>query len=219
MARGLDVLLWVPGAVLADLPVHCVRTQIAGRWRFYSSRPTAKPQDCGHHTPGTISDVLQEHALSTISVAFDEPVLELELESPDFARTTGSQGADELGWWTMVYDEGFEVRIKNRAFFAFSSLLQAPRAHTNATQTWTSRCDRTAVGWYRSSERPLAASFGCYYGVQLSPSSGSSSRSGIGDGGSGRSEKQLSSVEVSIRYSEKIAGGYRGKAYSRNDGL
>ena len=192
---GLGVLLWVPGAVLADLPVHCVRTQIAGRWRFYSSRPTAEPQDCGHHTPGTISDVLLENALSTMAVAFDEPVLDLELESPDLARTTGSEGADELGWWTMVYDEGFEVRIKSRAFFAFSSLQQAPRAHTNATQTWTSRCDRTAVGWYRSSERPLGGSFGCYYGVQLSPSGGSSSssKSGGGDGDGGRSDYRSSS--------------------------
>ena len=188
---GLWLALWWLPASLADLPVHCLREDVAGKWRFFISQPSDMPQDCGHNTPGEVSDVVWQPAVGRqpaapplSGVAFDAPPLELELEGPDLAHTAGSNGADELGWWTMVYDQGFEVRLAGRAFFAFSSLERSNRTHFELT----TRCDRTAVGWYRQlpdDDSWLADRYGCFYGVQSEGDGGSGGDSGSGGSGGG----------------------------------
>ena len=158
---------YFPFWVVADLPVHCLRSEIAGTWTFFTSQPASSPQKCGHHTPGTVGDAL--FRLSPTGAVFDGPSFVLNLELPDLVRTLDSSaGADEgLGWWTMVYDQGFEVRISGRAFFAFGSIQRA-LVGLRTGAAFFSRCNRTAVGWYRQlpdAESPLER-FGCYYGVK-----------------------------------------------------
>ena len=52
----------------------------------------------------------------------------------------------------MVYDEGFEIRVKNTKFFAFS------KYEPNSGGA-TSYCDQTLVGWYNNLDN---GERGCY---------------------------------------------------------
>jgi cathepsin C len=153
---------------VADLPVHCLQHEIVGRWTFHIGASAPTPQHCAHHLPGRVMDVV------TIGAAADDgnmaaagalvgPIetLELVLESPDLASAVRPDGTTtEVGWWTMVYDQGFEVRLGGRSFFAFSSVLAS-----KTTPAFESRCSTTAIGWYRDTNLDTDA-WGCYYGVQ-----------------------------------------------------
>ena len=173
-----SVLFFWPEFALADLPVHCLRHQILGSWTFFVGPTAPTPQACGHHTPGEVRDVVVQDGLPVAGV-LDTVLLEVLLEDPDLASANSTATGDpEVGWWSMVYDQGFEVRLGGRAFFAFSSVLPSPSA-----ADFTSRCGRTAVGWYRELDSDADA-WGCYYAVQSAR--GEVRHGGGSGGGSGR---------------------------------
>jgi hypothetical protein len=41
----------------------------------------------------------------------------IKLELPNIVKNVKGE---EIGVWTMVFDEGFEIKINNQSFFAFS---------------------------------------------------------------------------------------------------
>lgn len=53
----------------------------------------------------------------------------------------------------MVYDEGFEIRLDNFKYFAFSKY--GPKKNGG----WDSFCDETLIGWYHNTETEER---GCY---------------------------------------------------------
>ena len=176
------LVAWLPARVLADLPVHCLRHQLTGHWTFFVGPRSATPQACGHHTPGEVRDVVLQEGHAEVVGVLDTVRLEVVLESPDLASTNSSSGATEVGWWTPVYDQGFEVRLGGRAYFAFSSVTPS-----STTPDFRSHCSRTAVGWYRELDSDRDA-WGCYYGVQRTQfRSASSGRGGGREGGGGGS--------------------------------
>merc|ERR1719171_3463567 len=59
----------------------------------------------------------------------------------------------------MIYDEGWEVAVGGKVFFAFSKFEMVPDGHGG--QTNVSHCDETLIGWYRDSTRTR---WGCYHG-------------------------------------------------------
>ena len=67
------------------------------------------------------------------------------------ASRKGEESAS--GQWTMVYDEGFELVLKNTRYFAFS------KYEPNADQP-KSLCDSTLVGWYINHDN---GDRGCYH--------------------------------------------------------
>ena len=91
---------------------------------------------------------------------------EITLTDPDVV----TDSAGRRGFWTMVYDEGYEVRIGGRSFFAFSRFYPSREPGDNAplapkdTAGFASDCTMTAVGWFLDN----GTRWGCYYGQQLS---------------------------------------------------
>lgn len=160
-----------PQLLIADLPVHCLQQQIFGSWTFHLGAPQSTPQLCGHHTPGEVRDVVTSSAPN-----ISEPArrIDLRLGTPDLAELASEEDAyehAEVGWWTMIYDQGFEVRLAGRVFFAFSSVV--PSASSSG---YASRCSTTAIGWYHELGNETHSDvWGCYHGVQTRRSSGSSS--------------------------------------------
>jgi len=122
MAMSSLLLLLLAAGASADLPVECLYEDVRGSWTLWE---TARD---GDHTLtcGGVTDDQFQHQTT------------VELQYPNIAEDQhGNQGT-----WTMIYNQGFEVRVAGRSFFAFSAF------HQTGNET-VSECDRTSTGWSR----------------------------------------------------------------------
>lgn len=146
----MHLLLAVP-LVLGDLPVHCLRHQVAGDWELVLGPTSSQRSSCGHQRPDS-----EEHQPPIFLSEIAEHK-KVHLESPNVARTA----SDADGRWTMIYDEGFEVNVDGLSFFAFSrfdlSLKEGVRVNV-------SHCGHTQLGWYRNAER---TQWGCFFAKKM----------------------------------------------------
>lgn len=143
-----------PRLAEADLPVHCLRNQIAGEWVFELGPLSDKRSSCGHERPD-----VEEIQPSRTVVGNDVTQMALTLKNPNLVDSAGKKGT-----WTMIYDEGFEVKMGGRSFFAFSNFTfeKDPKNHFAKPHN-VSHCSQTMVGWYQDGQR---TKFGCYYGYK-----------------------------------------------------
>jgi len=163
--RLVFFFLWVclfAMTVKCDLPIHCLNTHIAGTWKFSVSDLTTKPTDCGYSHP----DSNRYH--------FDHPAedkfsptdkIDVTLRLPDYAESSSSS---VNGSWTMVYDEGFEVTLGDRVYFAFSKYV--PRfsfVKSDEVADYRSICTETMVGWFRTA----SGMTGCWKGERTDSAS------------------------------------------------
>jgi cathepsin C len=124
--------------VRADTPANCMYEQIRGNWVFYLG-------DNGHD--------------NTVDCTNFDPSSKLfiELVYPDLAFDEDGN----KGFWTMIYNQGFEVVLNGQKYFAFSKYTTDPQGNV------TSVCDETMNGWYHDAvETPK--NWGCYYGKRMS---------------------------------------------------
>ena len=122
-------------SVLADTPANCSYEEISGTWLFHiGQKGSDNSIDCSSFTA--------------------ETELKVQLLYPDKAvDENGNQG-----FWTLIYNQGFEVVIANHKFFAFSN-------YTVSGKTAVSYCDSTKNGWYHDL---WDHNWACYYGVKSS---------------------------------------------------
>lgn len=160
--------------VNADLPVHCVRHQVVGTWKFELSQPSAERSDCGHQHPDAEESqpALDKFTGATsLTVALNNPN-EVVVQGPSSLlqqRTTIRDSSTSLlesepgaGWWTMIYDEGFDVHVGDLSLFTFSKFtILAGDLGPSVTR---SDCARTEVGWYRNHRDNT---WGCFLGVKM----------------------------------------------------
>jgi len=135
------------GSARADLPVHCLRHQIAGDWDFHLGPLSADRSSCGHLSPDS-----QDHQ-PKVALTQTVDVKQVSLENPNVVRTSSSEGH-----WTMIYDEGFEVNVDGLSFFAFSRF---DLHNVGGVKTNVSRCGETQLGWYHDLD---TGRWGCYFG-------------------------------------------------------
>ncbi|XP_054160663.1 dipeptidyl peptidase 1-like [Oppia nitens] len=125
-------LVCVAHSVLADTPANCTYEDIRGVWTLSESdRSAEKTEKC----EGTIRAVHQ---------------VKVELQYPNVA-------VDEFGnkgTWTIIYNQGFEVVVNNRRYFAFSDYKQEG-------SRVTSICHETKPGW---SHDVLGHNWACFTG-------------------------------------------------------
>ncbi|KAH0472610.1 MAG: uncharacterized protein KVP18_001560 [Porospora cf. gigantea A] len=141
---------------MADLQVNCNRRTTEGVWTLHLGSFTEK--NCGYERP-------------------DNPSMHERLQ-PDqlggrFNRTTtlttrlekdNSASSDPfLGSWTLIFNEGVEIRLEGRSLFAFFS-----HPHRSETDAVTCDCSRTLLGWWHDKE-----SAGCWWGEKISELDGS----------------------------------------------
>jgi len=138
--------------VQADLPVHCLNHEISGKWRFTLGQLKEERSSCGHQRP----DVENGQPSRQVVDAAVAGHVSMTLSQPNLVDSTMGNGK-----WTMVYDEGFEVNLRNLSFFAFSNFTFDGPKKSNV-----SHCGQTMVGWYSTLD---GSKFGCYYGVKDSP--------------------------------------------------
>mmetsp|Transcript_17584 Transcript_17584/g.31743 ORF Transcript_17584/g.31743 Transcript_17584/m.31743 type:complete len:548 (+) Transcript_17584:83-1726(+) len=152
MLRLSQIVLWaaLTWEARADLPVHCLRHQIVGEWDFKLGPLGPKRSSCGHRRPDDQNEQPSEDYVASLGETSGQRI---RLEDP--STSVGEDGA--TGTWTMIYDEGFEVALRDQVFFAFSG-FDFVTAEDGARRN-VSQCDRTQVGWYHDK---LRDSWGCY---------------------------------------------------------
>ena len=122
--------------VLADTPANCTYEDVLGTWMFHSG-PTGldRTVDC--------------------SKPFDvKKTLRVELLYPDVAEDEYG----DRGFWTLIYNQGFEVVVGTRKYFAFSN-------YTTEQKTVINHCSSTLPGW---SHDLMSKNWACYYGKKMS---------------------------------------------------
>jgi len=139
----------------ADLPVHCLRHQIVGEWEFHLGEASDVRSSCGHQRPDSER---AEPMLRSLEGSSEASKLNVQLSLPNMASTD----RDSLGSFTMIYDEGFEVAVDGKVFFAFS------RYDFDSEGRNQTHCDETLTGWYHDKE---GGNYGCYYGIKKSSGS------------------------------------------------
>lgn len=129
------VLVLLPLA-LGDTLANCTYEEMSGNWTFFvGSDGHDNTLDCS----GDLSVV------SKVMVT---------LTYPDIAK----DDKGNTGFWTIIYNQGFEVVVNQRKYFAFSNFT------TNKTTT-VNHCSSTLNGW---SHKVDGTDWACYYGVKES---------------------------------------------------
>merc|ERR1719264_921438 len=102
MARCFFFLLFLIVSAKADTPANCSFEDVVGKWTFYESERSGDSRiDC------------------SLGAAVVEKV-EVKLVYPNEAIDQWNN----KGTWTMIYNQGFEVTVAGRSYFAFSDFSQ-----------------------------------------------------------------------------------------------
>jgi len=146
--------------VNADLPVHCPHHTIKGAWEFSMSKGESnKDIKCSKGASGNMcfyGSCFDNKVLGEANFKVNQK-MKVSLANPNIALATDHAGKQHKGTWTSVYDEGFEVKVAARKFFAFSKFANGK-----------SECKQTWPGWHRDEKNPDKASWGCYTGAKTS---------------------------------------------------
>jgi len=152
----LGVGFFLLNAAQADLPNHCLYSQVSGAWTFHLSKADkAKHEKCSKASSDFGNG---DFGLGEPDYDVHQSV-KVHLGTPNIAKMKDESGKEIVGTWTMIYDEGFEVRINKMKFFAFSKYKQS----SGSTKSY---CHQTFPGWYHSSEQPDKTAWGCYHGTK-----------------------------------------------------
>ena len=122
--------------ISADTPANCMYEEIRGSWLFSVGQG-------GHDN--TIDCSKEFSVVSELRV---------DLLFPDIAMDENGN----KGFWTMIYNQGFEVVINDKKYFAFS-------AYKQSGLVVTSLCDQTLNGWSHDVAKYKPGNWACYNGA------------------------------------------------------
>ncbi|XP_072026805.1 dipeptidyl peptidase 1-like [Amphiura filiformis] len=126
--------------VAADTPANCSYEEIVGEWTFsVSGGGGDNTLNCSSPGPVTYS--------VTVNLLY-----------PDVAVDTVT---GHKGFWTIIYNQGFEVVLNNKKYFAFSK-------YTQDGEKVTSICDETLPGWVHNT---VGSDWACYVGQKMNKKS------------------------------------------------
>jgi len=163
-----------------DIPVHCLKSQIAGEWTFYLTKAYEQSKKklyklgCSHSIPSNQDNAYKakigsKYFVKKIKIKLSEDdsaeFLQKELIQglQSEAEYSGRQNSS-TGKWTMVYDEGFDVNIDDYSFFAFSKYAPNPRANPfsgKKKEKFVSMCYSTLLGWFHKGDE-----WGCFFATK-----------------------------------------------------
>ncbi|KAM3875464.1 dipeptidyl peptidase 1 [Diretmus argenteus] len=130
------LLLWLDGS-LGDTPANCTYEDLLGTWVFQVSKG-------GHDKTINCSSEAPVESLVTLTLE------KLSLASDDMGNT---------GFFTLIYNQGFEVVINNYKWFGFFKYSdEGPKV--------TSYCDQTLPGWVHD---VLGHNWACFVAKRVEP--------------------------------------------------
>lgn len=167
--------------------MHCLRHQVAGDWEFTLGPMGNRWTSCGHQRP---DDEGQQPSVMLQEIS---SVKKISLQDPNIVVSDSKK----TGTWTMIYDEGFEVKVDGLSFFAFSGF---DLTYDRGVKTNMSHCDRTQLGWYHTADR---SQWGCYYGKKMKPHTGL-----IGSHPNALKSFVSGTIQKSAHYDERLDATY-----------
>ncbi|XP_013863458.1 dipeptidyl peptidase 1 [Austrofundulus limnaeus] len=129
-------LLWVEGS-WGDTPANCTYEDLLGTWVFQVSK--------GGHDK-TVNCSAEATGESTVTVTLEK----LSVSKDEVGNT---------GFFTLIYNQGFEVVISGYKWFAFFKYKQEG-------SKVTSYCDQTLPGWVHD---VLGQNWACFVGKKVDP--------------------------------------------------
>ena len=110
------LLLTLITLTVQDLPVHCLSGDIEGDWLIHmGDNNNDSDLKCGHNKPDGNLDHYDMDVEKSFNTKYE---IMIHLERPNMVQSVINNS--QIGKWTMVYDEGFNIDFKNYTFFAFS---------------------------------------------------------------------------------------------------
>ena len=164
-----------------DLPVHCLAKNIEGVWLLHMTNNSGDNSiKCGHDHPDKNLDHLSENIPSffiensQILIGLERPNIVYPINKKSSSNSSIIDSFQEtiknkIGSWTMIYDEGFELKFANYVFFTFSKYKQksnfkATNTDTEDTPGYESVCDKTFVGWFHKDD---GSNWGCFWAEKI----------------------------------------------------
>ncbi|KAK4294724.1 hypothetical protein Pmani_032671 [Petrolisthes manimaculis] len=136
--REVVLLLVCWSALCAgDTPANCMYEDIRGTWTFYETERSGD---------------------NTINCDTLGPIVHTKTFTLSFPNTVMDELNNE-GTWTLLYNQGFEVTINERSYFAFSY-------YEGSWGNAMSSCDRTFNGWSRDK---TVRNWSCFVGNKTTP--------------------------------------------------
>ncbi|GAB69294.1 preprocathepsin c precursor [Plasmodium cynomolgi strain B] len=198
---ALSFLVLLVRYVEGDLPIHALMGDVAGIWEISQTEELSdKPEHCGGGIPNR--NVQNLHPLLENYETFLESNYG-ELETTSMKLTTEKINLSDkvnprnnwtylavrdvktngiVGHWTMVYDEGFEVRVPGRRYFALfkynrinSKRCPEPIETKDSTDSncYMTDSTRTLIGWvlhervhkvHQNDKEKKVFQWGCFHG-------------------------------------------------------
>jgi len=163
------VFFGIVARVQADLPVHCIGDNVYGEWVLHlGPAGYTNSISCGHARPDN-----PKENWATKQRTF-KPLKDYKVVLRENNTSIDEFGNE--GVWTMIYDEGWELRVGHRSFFAFSKYVPKPHMSNmfapysgggdeSSAENYQSICYETVDGWYHFDN---GTDWGCYYATKVS---------------------------------------------------
>jgi len=146
---AMTLIMSLVPLILADLNVDCRYGDIVGTWDFFVDEDVQdSPRDCSRRRVIANYRLMETRRIITLSypnVAVDQ---------------FGNEGS-----WTMVYNQGFEVVMGARKFFAFFKHTFFFRPPSNSWYS-ISYCGDSMFGWISD---PVSRKWGCFSALKTTP--------------------------------------------------
>ncbi|EUD64862.1 cathepsin C [Plasmodium inui San Antonio 1] len=195
---ALSFLLLLVRNVKGDLPIHALMGDVAGIWDISQTEELSdKPEHCGGGIPnrnvqnldpqlGNYEAFLENNyggvdstsmKLTTEKIRLSDKVNPRNKWTYLAVRDVKTNGI--IGHWTMVYDEGFEVRLPGRRYFALfkyerisSKTCPDPIENKDSTDSncYVTDPRRTLIGWVlhqrvqENDKEKKLFQWGCFHG-------------------------------------------------------
>ena len=123
-----SILTTLPALYLADTCAFCHHTDVIGRWQFNFS-------DYGIYSDRNVCDPEAEITTigSKVFVFTDK-------------NTVTNENTHSQGYWTLVYDEGFELTIDSQKWWAYFKVNHLPYDGHDPNEKCEYKCNTTMVG-------------------------------------------------------------------------
>lgn len=179
------LLLGSISRVEADLPIHCLKAQVEGTWRFRLGPSkevhTLADGRCGFDSPSGVRNAMANVPDDSFKVDS-----ELMLKLDEYASVVDAKNR-KRGTWTMMYDEGMILDLEDISLFVFFRFSME-------NGKGKSDCSKTLIGWYRRQDK----SMGCFFGEQIISAHADISKTSTGEFVQGVATRVLRSDAIQV---------------------